>query len=131
MRILLVVLLFAGSLSVHAQTDAMTTLREMQMMIHHAVGTAAEGGGLVAVSTLAPSDDIDQLALDRGRSMILDAKEIVREVASGEAMMALHAQPLDEAANARMIQVHALEQAASAYIRALEQSLADAIESYD
>jgi hypothetical protein len=103
-----------------------TTLRHMQLMLHHAVGMAAEGAGLIALGQMQAAPDMDDLAVDRGRALVAEAKDLVREVAAGDGMMRMHAIELSDAANARMIAIHQLELAASNYITALENSLEDA-----
>ncbi len=127
MRLLVAVLLAAGPGYLSAQNAtapdlAETTLAKMQMMIHHAMETAAEGAQLVALGQESATA-VDALAIERGRAMIADAKALIREVAAGDTMMSLHRQQLSDAANSSMIATHRLEQAASSYIKALEDSL--------
>lgn len=101
------------------------TLRHMQLMLHQAVEMAAEGAGLVALGQMQLTPDMDELALDRGRTLIAEAQDLIREVAAGDAMMQLHTQELNESASSRMIATHQLEQAATNYIKVLEMTLAD------
>jgi len=126
MRLLIALLLAAGPASMHAQEQpapdpAKTELEQMQLMIHHAVETAAEGGRLVTLGGAETATELQ--AAERGRAMISDAREIILQVAAGDAMMRLHTLELSDAANATMIATHLLEQAASSYINALEQAL--------
>lgn len=135
MRLLIALLLAAGPASVFAQEQptpetAETELERIQLMIHHAVETAAEGGRLVTLG--GEETATEKLATERGREMIADAKALIVEAAAGEGMMHLHTLTLSEAANATMIATHQLEQAASGYINALERVLpAESTETID
>jgi hypothetical protein len=126
------ILLAGGPLCVAAQAqpeqDAAEELAQMQLLLHHAVETAAVAAGLIALGRAKCASAIDSLAADRGRAMVADAKKLIREVAGGSAMMALHARELTDAENAMMIRTHQLEQAASSYIDVLEQSLGPSLE---
>jgi hypothetical protein len=130
MKRLTMLLLIIGSGVALAQDrprdEVEMTLRHMQLMIHHAVEMAAQGAGLVALGQMQTAPAMDELSIDRGRSLIAEAKDLIREVAAGDAMMKLHATELTDASSARMIVTHQLEQAASSYITVLEMSLADA-----
>lgn len=130
MKRLTMLLLIIGSGATLAQDqprdEAEMTLRHMQLMLHHAVEMAAEGAGLVALGQMQTAPAMDELSIDRGRDLIAEAKDLIREVAAGDAMMKLHATELTDASSARMIVTHQLEQAASSYINVLELSLADA-----
>jgi hypothetical protein len=126
------ILLASGPLSVAAQAqpeqDAAEVLVQMQLLLHHAVETAAEAARLIALGRAQSASAIDSLAADRGREMVADAKSLIREVASGSAMTELHARELTDAENAMMIRTHQLEQVASNYISVLEQSLRPSVE---
>ena len=107
------------------------TLRRMQQMIHQAVEMAAQGARLVAVADPAQPSAVDGLAVDRGRKIIADARDLIREVAAGDAMMQLHAIELTDAQNAAMIRTHQLEQAATRYVDVTVQLLFGNAESGD
>lgn len=100
-----------------------TTLERMQSMMHHAVEMAAEGAQLITLADTSEPSAVDRLAADRGWEIIEDARELILEVSTGDAMMQLHATELTEDQNATMIGIHQLEQVATRYIDVIEQSL--------
>jgi len=100
------------------------TLRQMQILLHHAVEIAAEGAGLVALGQMQTAPEMDAVSIARGRDLIAEARALIVEVAAGDSMVRLHGMQLSEASNARMIATHALELAASNYVTAVETSLA-------
>ena len=105
-------------------SDVQQTLARMQAMINHAVASAAEGARLIALDGQGATSSIDALAIERGRKLLTEARELIVEVASGDAMMRLHARELTAPENAMMIATHRLEQAATTYINVMEQILA-------
>ena len=128
-RLTMLLLIMASSATLAqdgARNETEMTLRHMQLMIHHAVEMAAEGAGLVTLGQTQTAPAMDELSIERGRQLIADAKDLIREVAAGPAMMKLHSTELTDTSSARMIVTHQLEQAASSYINVLEMSLENA-----
>lgn len=105
------------------------TLRRMQLMLHHAVEIAAEGASLAALADPAQPSAVDELAMDRGKKVIAEARDLIQEVAAGDAMTAMHAMTLTDAQSTVMIRTHQLEQAATRYIDVTEELLLGGAES--
>jgi hypothetical protein len=69
----------------------MMTMHHMHIMINHAVQMAAEGANLTMLGQMGMAGDIDKLTIDHGKTMLSDAKSMVKEMMESKEMKDMHA----------------------------------------
>ncbi len=100
-----------------SDAQAKMTMHHMHVMINHAVEMAAEGSNLIMLGNMNMASGVDNVSVQHGQKMILNAKKLVKEMLEGKAMKKLHA---EGAKGSNMQHTHQLAEAAMAYIQLLD-----------
>jgi hypothetical protein len=93
-------------------------MHHLHLMINHSVEMAAEGANLMMLGQMGMAKDADQKTIAHGKAMIGQAKQMLDQALSGDAMKKLHEG--DVGKSPQMAYTHKLGESAKAYINELQ-----------
>jgi len=93
-------------------------MHHMHLMMNHGLAMVAEGSNLVMLAEMKMSPDLDPVALNHGRSMMEEGKEMIQHMLSGPEMEAMHKSGHGNAP--LMVYTHSLAKAMLDYVDMLQ-----------
>jgi uncharacterized protein YpmB len=115
--IIAMAVLFAGSATVgmamkHGQGGGHEmSMHHQHEMINHSLGMALQGSNLVMLGQMEMVPGLDKMTIDHGKKMLKNARTMMNDTMSGDAMMKMHSTGMSPADNPMMKYTHQLGEA--------------------
>jgi hypothetical protein len=90
----------------------MMVMHHQHMMINHAMDMAAQGANMVMLGKMGMAGDVDTFSIEHGDMMLSNARSLLTEVMSGDAMIDMHEKGKTPQGHGDMMTTHKLGEAA-------------------
>jgi hypothetical protein len=102
-------------------SDDMMAMHHQHLLINHAMDMAAQGSSMVMLGKMGMAGDVDTFSVEHGEMMLSNARSMLSEVMSGDAMMGMHAMGKTPEGHGEMMATHNLGEAAMVVINLLSK----------